>query len=133
VLAYVRRFEGETVVCVANLSRFAQPVQLDLREFVGMVPVEMLGYVEFPRIEQGLYSLALGPYGFLWLELHAAAEQPGITAADALAEPLRVTATDDWEGMFAGKNLQRLQEAILPEYLPRQRWFGSKSLEVKGV
>ncbi len=133
VLAYVRRYDGETVVCVANLSRFAQPVQLDLREFVGMVPVEMLGYVEFPRIEQGLYSLALGPYGFLWLELHAAAEQPGITAADALAEPLRVAATDDWEGMFAGKNLQRLQEAILPEYLPRQRWFGSKSLEVKGV
>jgi maltose alpha-D-glucosyltransferase/alpha-amylase len=133
VLAYVRRYDGETVVCVANLSRFAQPVQLDLKEFVGMVPVEMLGYVEFPQIEKGLYSLALGPYGFLWLELHAAAEQPGIPPADALAEPLRVAATDDWEAMFAGKNLQRLQEEILPEYLPRQRWFGAKSLEVKGV
>ncbi len=48
VLAYLRSFEGEHVLCVANLSRFAQPVDLDLAELEGMVPVEMLGYVEFP-------------------------------------------------------------------------------------
>src|SRR5439155_7345880 len=50
VLAYVRRHEGEQVLCVANLSRFAQPVEVDLSAYEGMLPVEMLGYVEFPVI-----------------------------------------------------------------------------------
>jgi maltose alpha-D-glucosyltransferase/alpha-amylase len=59
----------ETVLCVANLSRFAQPVSLDLSEFTGMTPVEMLGYVSFPRIADEPYPLTLAPYSFFWLEL----------------------------------------------------------------
>src|ERR1700735_4384809 len=49
ILAYIREYQNEKVLCVANLSRFAQPVELDLAPYAGMVPVEMLGYVEFPR------------------------------------------------------------------------------------
>ena len=71
ILAYVREYQGEQVLCVANLSRFWQPVQLDLVGFEGMIPVEMLGYVEFPAIGPQPYPLTLGPYGFLWLELQA--------------------------------------------------------------
>jgi len=71
ILAYIREFDGEQVLCVANLSRFWQPVQLDLSGLEGMVPVEMLGYVEFPTIGKESYPLTLGPYGFLWLELQA--------------------------------------------------------------
>ena len=66
----------ETVLCVANLSRFAQPVSLDLADFAGMVPVEMLGYVPFPPITEQPYSLTLAPYSFLWLELQPAPEAP---------------------------------------------------------
>jgi maltose alpha-D-glucosyltransferase / alpha-amylase len=62
----------ETVLCVANLSRFAQPVSLDLSEFAGMTPVEMLGYVPFPRITDQPYPLTLAPYSFFWLELQSA-------------------------------------------------------------
>jgi maltose alpha-D-glucosyltransferase/alpha-amylase len=62
----------ETVLCVANLSRFAQPVSLDLSEFAGMTPVEMLGYVPFPRITDLPYALTLAPYSFFWLELQSA-------------------------------------------------------------
>jgi maltose alpha-D-glucosyltransferase/alpha-amylase len=69
VLAYLRRHEGEQVLCIANLSRFAQPADLDLSKFEGAVPVEMLGYVEFPRITRQPYRFTLGAYGFLWLEL----------------------------------------------------------------
>jgi maltose alpha-D-glucosyltransferase/alpha-amylase len=69
ILAYIREYQGEQVLCVANLSRFWQPVQLDLSGLEGMVPVEMLGYVEFPAIGAQPYPLTLGPYGFLWLEL----------------------------------------------------------------
>ena len=58
-----------SILCVANLSRIVQPVELDLRAFAGMVPVEMLGYTEFPTIGATPYFLTLGPYGFYWFEL----------------------------------------------------------------
>ena len=70
ILAYIRCFGAEQVLCVANLSRFAQPVDLDLSKLEGMTPVEMLGYVEFPAIDRQPYRLTLAPYGFFWLELH---------------------------------------------------------------
>jgi len=69
VLVYVRRFNDDVILCVANLSRTAQPAELDLRMFAGMIPVEMLGYTEFPAIGELPYFLTLGPYGFYWFEL----------------------------------------------------------------
>jgi len=74
VLAYLRCYEGEQVLCVANLSRFAQPVDLDLSKLEGVIPVEMLGYVEFPPITSQPYRFTLGAYGFFWFELQARAE-----------------------------------------------------------
>jgi maltose alpha-D-glucosyltransferase/alpha-amylase len=70
ILAYVRRYENDVVLCVANLARSVQPAELDLRVFEGFVPTEMLGYTEFPRIGQLPYFLTLGPYGFYWFELN---------------------------------------------------------------
>jgi trehalose synthase len=72
VLAYLREFEDETVLCVANLSRFAQPVELGLEEFDGRVPMEMFGYTAFPKITAQPYGLSLAPYSFLWFQLQAA-------------------------------------------------------------
>jgi maltose alpha-D-glucosyltransferase/alpha-amylase len=69
VLAYVRRFGDDVILCVANLSRAAQPAELDLSAFANLTPVEMLGYTEFPLIGTAPYSLTLGPYGFYWFEL----------------------------------------------------------------
>jgi maltose alpha-D-glucosyltransferase/alpha-amylase len=69
VLAYVRRYEEDVILCVANVSRFAQPVELDLSAFDGWVPVEMLGYTDFPAIGKAPYFLTLGPYGTYWFEL----------------------------------------------------------------
>jgi maltose alpha-D-glucosyltransferase/alpha-amylase len=69
VLAYVRRWEGDTILCVANMSRRAQPVELDLSEFEGSRPFEMLGFTAFPRIGRAPYFLSLGAYGFYWFEL----------------------------------------------------------------
>ncbi|HUY80122.1 MAG TPA: maltose alpha-D-glucosyltransferase [Acidobacteriaceae bacterium] len=76
ILAYLREWDGEQVLCVANLSRVWQPVQLDLTRFEGMIPVEMLGYVEFPVIGKECYPLTLGPYGFLWIELQTPSAGP---------------------------------------------------------
>jgi maltose alpha-D-glucosyltransferase/alpha-amylase len=128
ILAYVRQYQGETVLCVANLSRFAQPVQLDLSGMEGTTPVEMLGYVEFPPITKAPYSLALGPYGFLWLEI-----QPSMAAETASAtdgeQAFYVEGERDWQSILSGDGVRRL-EAILPAYLQRQRWFGSKSRNI---
>jgi maltose alpha-D-glucosyltransferase / alpha-amylase len=69
VLAYVRRFGGDVILCVANLSRTAQPAELELGPYAGLLVVEMLGYSEFPPIATTPYFLTLGPYGFYWFEL----------------------------------------------------------------
>jgi maltose alpha-D-glucosyltransferase/alpha-amylase len=69
VLAYVRRYEEDVILCVANVSRFVVPAELDLSAFEGYVPVEMLGYTEFPRLGRAPYFLSLGPYASYWFEL----------------------------------------------------------------
>ena len=70
VLAYTREYEGDIVLCVNNLSRFPQPVELALGgRYEGKVPVEMLGRVHFPKIGKLPYLLTLGEHGFYWFEL----------------------------------------------------------------
>ena len=76
ILAYMRRSEEEQILCVANLSRFAQPFELGLSAYAGLTPIEMLGHGEFPQITAAPYPLTLGPYGFLWFELHGELEAP---------------------------------------------------------
>jgi maltose alpha-D-glucosyltransferase / alpha-amylase len=69
VFAHVRRYEEDVVLCVHNLGRSAQPVQLDLSRFEGLVPEEMLGRTRFPRIGSLPYLLTLAPRGFYWFRL----------------------------------------------------------------
>ncbi len=146
VLAYLRdlvRGDGthETVLCVANLSRFAQPVSLDLADFAGQEPVEMLGYVPFPTITREPYALSLAPYSFLWLELQPAAllpEAPSEPVLEAIADNSDNEAaalellTRGWPGLLAGHGLA-LIETALPAWLPLQRWFGAKSRKIRSV
>jgi maltose alpha-D-glucosyltransferase/alpha-amylase len=72
VLAFVREFGDDKVLCVNNLSRFPQPVELDLRRFDGYVPVELSGLVHFPKVGELPYLLSLAGHGFMWFGL-----QPG--------------------------------------------------------
>jgi maltose alpha-D-glucosyltransferase/alpha-amylase len=69
VFAFTRRLAGETVLCVFNLARTAQPVELDLRSYDGYTPVEMLGDTPFPRVGELPYLLTLPPWGFYWFLL----------------------------------------------------------------
>ena len=130
VLAYIREADDEVVLCVANLSRFAQPAQLDLTEYDGMVPVEMLGYVEFPAITHQPYAVTLAPYGFLWLELHPSPDTAVVQSEDSA---LLIADASDWRSLFLDGNLRKLQESILPTFLPLQRWFGNKSATIRST
>jgi maltose alpha-D-glucosyltransferase/alpha-amylase len=69
VLAFVRQQGDDLVLCVNNLSRFAQPAELPLQRFEGKTPIELLGRVPFPRIGELPYFVTLGPYAFYWFQL----------------------------------------------------------------
>jgi maltose alpha-D-glucosyltransferase / alpha-amylase len=131
VLAYLRQYEDENVLCIANLSRFAQPVDLDLSELEGMVPVEMLGYVEFPTIGRPPYRFTLASYSFLWLELQQRTQPT--EAGKGLAEQAALNAVAGWESIFDGASRQRLEALNFPEYLPKQHWFAGKSRNIKAT
>jgi len=147
VLAYLRDLDlddgfRETVLCVANLSRFAQPVSLDLSEYAGYGPVEMLGYVPFPTITREPYSITLAPYSFLWLELQAvspAIEDLSVdlnieTSASLAAEGFSAPAgfAGGWAEFFASAGAAMLEPA-LRDWLPKKRWFGAKTRTIESV
>ena len=121
ILAFVRRYEDETLLVVANLSRIVQCFELDLSQFRGMVPVELSGRTKFPEIGERPYFLNLGPFAFYWFELQRQAA-PQHTAGDEL--PL--IPAKRWEEIFADSNRDALQRAIA-RYLRSRRWFAGKA------
>ena len=137
VLVYVRSLGDDTVLCVANLSRSVQPAELDLSRFKGLVPVEMLGLTEFPRIGELPYFLTLGPYAFYWFRLQPAATPVAARVAPAPAREvpqapgLLVGAA--WETLLEG-NVRTLieRERLLP-FLVRQRWYGGKARRARAA
>ena len=133
ILAYIRRYETEQVLCVANLSRFAQPVELDLSACEGMTPVEMLGYVEFPVIRREPWPLSLGPYGFLWFELHGEPQAIAARTSQTLETELPMEVSAGWEGLFESSGNGTLTTRILPRFLAAQRWFLGKGRPITEV
>ena len=75
VLSFVRELGDDIVLCVNNLSRFPQPVELDLRRWEGIEPIELLGGVQFPKVGELPYLLTLGGHGFYWFRLPRPAEE----------------------------------------------------------
>ena len=125
VLAFVRTFEDETLLVVANLSRFVEYVELDLSAWKGMVAVELFGKKPFPPIGDLPYLLTLGPHSFYWFTLQrpeaggAAARM--VSAAEATAPLLQ--AKGSWEALL--RNDERAQlTAALALVLRRRGWLG---------
>jgi maltose alpha-D-glucosyltransferase/alpha-amylase len=146
ILAYLRELDQgdgfrETVLCVANLSRFAQAVTLDLANFADCEVVEMTGYVSFPRITKEPYLLTLAPYSFLWLELQQPSvdsEAPGELrtvaeeAAGAEREAAPMALATSWN-VFLRDAETAILEPALKDWLPRQRWFGAKTRTIESI
>ncbi len=139
VLAYLREFDGEIILCVANLSRTAQPVELDLGRYRGYVPVELVGRTPFPPIGGLPYLLTLAGHGFLWFRLSASEEAPAWHQEWLGKEEAPVLVlTDGWNTFrgtadgaprragLAEKALSRLEGELMPQYLAAQRWFAEK-------
>ena len=126
ILAYVRRYEDETILVVANLSRLVQCFDLDLSQYRGMVPVELSGGTKFPVIGERPYFLNLGPFAFYWFELQREVA-PEVTTQDA---PLVSART--WDEVFATRSRDAVERA-LRGYLPTRRWFGGKARVINSV
>jgi maltose alpha-D-glucosyltransferase/alpha-amylase len=128
VLAFTRSYDGETVLVVANLSRYTQPVELDLRDFAGFTPREVFSKNKFPAVEDGRnYFITLGAYACQWFTLEAAAVQAEHTAE------LPALALKTWTTALPEKAARLLESQILPVYLNRMRWFGGKARNVEGI
>jgi maltose alpha-D-glucosyltransferase/alpha-amylase len=129
ILSYVLRDEKETVLVVANLSRFVQPVELDLSAFRQCVPIELFGRTEFPAITEKPYGLTLGPHSFYWFSLEPKFTPAEISARSG-ATPRALTVASGWPEVLEGKPKAAL-EALLPDYLRAQRWFQGREGNLK--
>ncbi|HUG05194.1 MAG TPA: maltose alpha-D-glucosyltransferase [Candidatus Limnocylindria bacterium] len=128
VLAFVRRTEDERILVVANLSRFAQPVSLDLAAFRGTVPVELFGQTPFPAVDDAPYRLTLGPHSFYWFVL----EEPAAPAAAVAIRRRSVELGQRWQDALSPRARRALAES-LPEYIRQRRWFAGKSRSIRAA
>jgi maltose alpha-D-glucosyltransferase / alpha-amylase len=145
ILAYLRELGSEAILCVANLGRSAQPVELDLSRFKGRVPLELLGRTPFPPIGELPYMLTLPAHGFYWFRLATDVEIPSWHEERLAREDLPVLILfDGWTSFFrdrvvpwrigmADKVRHQLEEQVLPDYLQSQRWYAAKGEPIKGV
>ncbi len=133
ILAYIREYTDadgntEVILCVANVSRAAQAAELELSQYAGKVPVEMLGGSAFPPIGQLPFLLTLPPYAFYWFLLAAHDRMPSwhIQATEGLPELTTLVLRKRMEELLEAPSSDTLNDTILPQYLPKRRWFAGK-------
>jgi len=142
ILAYLREVGDEAILCVANVGRSAQPVELDLARFKGRVPVELLGRTAFPPIGELPYLLTLPAHGFYWFRLATDVAVPRWHEEYLPTEDRPVLVLfDGWRSLFrervvpwrigmADKTRAQLETDTLPRYIESQRWYASKGAAI---
>ncbi|MGE5659973.1 MAG: maltose alpha-D-glucosyltransferase [Actinomycetota bacterium] len=131
VLAFLRSYDGEHILVVANLSRFVQTVELDLSAFKGAVPVEIFGRSEFPSINDSPYFLSLSPHSFYWFTLIAKpVDSPQPLPQSEL--PTLIVA-GNWHNIFTSHKSREQLASVLPNYLRNCRWFSGKARTIQSV
>ena len=136
VLAYVRQYGGDSILCVVNLSRAAQAVELDLAQWKGSVPIELTGRSAFPPIGDLPYLVTLPAYGFYWFLLAEEGEAPRWhqPQPEVLPEFVTLTCRDGRVGTaLSGREKELLEQDILPKFLPLQQWYVSGDSHIRGV
>jgi maltose alpha-D-glucosyltransferase / alpha-amylase len=135
VLAFLRAHAEETILCVYNLGRSPQAVELDLSAFKRRVPVELFGRSVFPPIGDLPYLLTLPGHGFYWFLLDQPSEEAhSWRGAPALPEFVTLVLTSGstgWASPLNRHNRQLFETEVLPAYLPNQRWFAGKDRQIR--
>ncbi len=143
VLAYLREHEGESILCAANLSRSAQPVELDLSRFGGRVPVEMIGGTSFPPVGELPYFLTLPGHAFYWFRLATEAVAPSWHQDFPFVQELPVVVLPAGRGTVREvrraplrlpvRQVAQLEKDTLPGFLRMRRWFAAKGEKIEKV
>ncbi|MBU0754041.1 MAG: alpha-glucosidase C-terminal domain-containing protein, partial [Planctomycetes bacterium] len=129
ILTYLRQYEEETVLVVANLSRFSQCVALDLAAFAGCVPIEMFDETEFIPVGDAPYMLSLGPHSFYWFRLVPNQDPESRTDIPAEIGPeLEIGEVEKTESLFSGRPGRRL-ERLLFDYIHNHSWLNGRTLK----
>ncbi|HYC00535.1 MAG TPA: maltose alpha-D-glucosyltransferase [Candidatus Limnocylindrales bacterium] len=128
VLCFIRSLGDDQMLVVANLSRHAQYVELDLSRYKGQVPIETMGGTEFPPIGDLPYLLTLGGYGFLWFELESPHET---AAAPSMTDLPRVEAKSE-DALLQGR-LSKALDQTLRSHIQKRRWYRSKTRRMKSL
>src|ERR1051326_6479967 len=123
VLAFLRKIDDEVVLIVANLSRFAQSVELDLSNHAGCVPVEVFSRNAFPAIRKSPYVLTLGPHSYYWFTFQPKYER----RAERKHTVPTLTAAAELQSLLEDGARERIENEILPAYVTTRRWFGAKA------
>jgi len=138
ILAYLRELGDEAILCVANLGRSAQPVELDLKRYRGRVPVELLGRTPFPPVGDLPYLLTLPAHGFYWFRLAADVPVPHWHEEFLSRDEAPVLVLfDSWKSLFpervvpwriglAEKARRQFEAEIVPRFVETQRWYAAK-------
>ena len=131
IVAFVREFQNDRILVVANMSRFVQHAELDLSAWRGLVPVEMFGRGEFPRTEDRPLFLTLGPHSFIWFSLEADPTGHGTEIRPIEQKPPTINAPADIDRLLAVG--ARALSGVLPGYMRARRWFRSKARRIKTI
>ena len=132
VLAFYRRYQEETILVVANLSRFPQHVELDLAAAKGSTPREIFGRAEFPPITDQPYVITLGSLGFYWFSLEPKQVHQESLAAATTPSGLPLIIVESWQEVFQGRSLAILLRR-LPAFLNTRRWFQGKDRTIRSI
>jgi maltose alpha-D-glucosyltransferase/alpha-amylase len=135
VLVYLREHEGTAILCVFNIGRTAQAVELELGEYRGRIPVELFGRTAFPPIGERDYPLTLPGYGWFWFVLAAPEEAPSWHAplVEYTPEYVTLVARRGLAELAAGSGRAALAREVLPPWLAAQRWYASKGAKVDSI
>ena len=145
VLAYLREYAEESILCVANLARSAQAVELDLAAYKGRVPVELMGRTTFPRIGELPYLLTLAGHSFYWFGLSKVEAEPAWHEERLPREELPLLVLfDGWRSLFRDRVMPwrislsekvraQLETEALPRFVTAQRWYAAKGEPVRRV
>ncbi|HEY0368896.1 MAG TPA: maltose alpha-D-glucosyltransferase [Chthoniobacterales bacterium] len=130
VLAFLRRFENETILVVVNLSRFSQSAEIDLSRFAGCALMEMFGQNYFPPIKEAPYVLTLGPHSHFWFVLSPQSES---ATRQVTREVPMLRFQPELATLLNGDQRKLIEREVLPDYVRNRRWFGSKARSISGM
>ena len=139
IFAFLRELEAEggeeTVLCVSNLSRAAQAVELDLAQFAKRMPVDLLSGSVFPPIGELPYLLTLPPHAFYWFSLAKDTAMPAwrVPPSEPLPEFVTLVMRNEIGELLAPEPKRIIEQEILAPYLARRRWFAAKDRKVRSI